>query len=222
MPPRTPSSMVAMASSTTSIVLAASKTSATAVGGMAPCSLAAAFLSGQQQFAGFSTTLSRPRFSRSRRAYRAWFAKQGKSLRETKPHVEYLPLTANPKKFEEVNTEIPFPRNREFVSAPVLDEAARELVWEKVMRKGQPIKTVSAEYGIDMRRVAAVVRLKEIEKEWTRDVSVPQMPKKARPVLGQLSFPVHSVFHFDDDCQHLNFRLVLKTSPWLQTCCEPL
>lgn len=34
------------------------------------------------------------------------------------------------------------------------------------MRDGEPIKAVSAEFGIDIRRVAAVVRLKEVEKDW--------------------------------------------------------
>ncbi|KAJ8119284.1 hypothetical protein O1611_g10642 [Lasiodiplodia mahajangana] len=34
------------------------------------------------------------------------------------------------------------------------------------MRDGETIKAVSAEFGIDIRRVAAIVRLKEVEKDW--------------------------------------------------------
>lgn len=48
----------------------------------------------------------------------------------------------------------------------MLSESARELVWEKVMVKGEPMKSVSAELGIDIRRIGAVVRLKEVEKDW--------------------------------------------------------
>lgn len=60
----------------------------------------------------------------------------------------------------------PFPMNPLFSSKPVLSESARELVWEKVMVKGEPIKSVSAELGIDVRRIGAVIRLKEVEKDW--------------------------------------------------------
>lgn len=39
------------------------------------------------------------------------------------------------------------------------------------MQKGETIKAVSAELGVDIRRVAAVVRLKEVEKDWIAKVS---------------------------------------------------
>jgi hypothetical protein len=48
---------------------------------------------------------------------------------------------------------------------------ARERIWRDVMVKGLPLKAVSAEYSVDMRRVAAVVRMKAIEKKWDREVS---------------------------------------------------
>lgn len=65
----------------------------------------------------------------------------------------------------------PFPNNPLFRSQPVLDEATRELIWEKVTQRGDSLKSVSAEMGVDVRRVAAVVRLKEVEKKWVADVS---------------------------------------------------
>ncbi|KAI6377316.1 hypothetical protein MCOR25_002572 [Pyricularia grisea] len=64
------------------------------------------------------------------------------------------------------NASQPFPLNPNFRSAPVLSESARELIWEKVMLKGEPMKSVSAELGVDIRRIGAVVRLKEVEKDW--------------------------------------------------------
>lgn len=66
-----------------------------------------------------------------------------------------------------------FPLNPTFRSEPVLDEEARELVWSKIVERGESIKAVSAELGIDMRRVAAVVRLKEVEKGWIAQASSP-------------------------------------------------
>lgn len=65
----------------------------------------------------------------------------------------------------------PFPKNPEFTSEPVLSEAAREKIWVSVMEQGLPLKAVSARYGVDMRRVAAVVRLKEMERQWVAGVS---------------------------------------------------
>lgn len=65
----------------------------------------------------------------------------------------------------------PFPLNKNFRSERVTSEALREAVWEKVMKEQQSVRTVSAELGVEMSRVGAIVRLKEIEKEWIRTVS---------------------------------------------------
>lgn len=67
---------------------------------------------------------------------------------------------------------MPFPQNRAFRSERVVNEAMREDIWEKVMKDGQSVKTVSAQLGVEMSRVGAIVRLKEIEKEWVRRVSL--------------------------------------------------
>lgn len=68
--------------------------------------------------------------------------------------------------------DVPFPLNPTFRSEPVLAEGARERIWEEVMVKGLPLKAVSAQFKVDVRRVAAVVRMKEIEKRWEREVSI--------------------------------------------------
>ncbi|KKA28514.1 hypothetical protein TD95_002894 [Thielaviopsis punctulata] len=60
----------------------------------------------------------------------------------------------------------PFPLNPQFRSQPVLSEAAREWIWRRVVQHGEALKVVSADLGVDVRRVAAVVRLKEVEKRW--------------------------------------------------------
>lgn len=64
----------------------------------------------------------------------------------------------------------PFPLNQSFRSQQVLSDELREEVYRKVAEEGQNIQTVSAVYGIEMRRVAAVVRLKTVEKDWLKQV----------------------------------------------------
>ena len=64
----------------------------------------------------------------------------------------------------------PFPLNDHFKSQSVLSEELREEVWRQVVEEKQTVSTVSAVFGIDMRRVAAVVRLKTVEKDWVAKV----------------------------------------------------
>lgn len=90
----------------------------------------------------------------------------------------------------DLNKTRPFPLNRQFKSETVLDDRAREVIWEKVMRDGEPIKAVSAELGVDIRRVAAVVRLKEVEKNWINTGKRLAKPY-AKAVLSML--PTHSI-----------------------------
>lgn len=64
----------------------------------------------------------------------------------------------------------PFPFNPTFISQTILSEEAREEIYQRVFTNDEPIKVVSADLNVDHRRVAAVVRMKEIEKEWERQV----------------------------------------------------
>lgn len=65
---------------------------------------------------------------------------------------------------------LPFPANRKFMSQSILSEELRELIWSKIMQDAKSVREVSAELGVEMSRVGAVVRLKELEKEWERVV----------------------------------------------------
>lgn len=79
----------------------------------------------------------------------------------------------------------PFPNNPLFRSQPVLDDSMRELIWQKIMQRGESIKAVSAEMGVDLRRVAAVVRLKEVQRKWESERK--WMPKPyARAIMKML------------------------------------
>ncbi|KAF4555738.1 putative eukaryotic mitochondrial regulator protein [Elsinoe fawcettii] len=60
----------------------------------------------------------------------------------------------------------PYPLNKNFVSQPVLSEEMRDIIWRKVVEEKMSVSAVSVELGVDMRRVGAVVRLKEVERKW--------------------------------------------------------
>jgi len=62
----------------------------------------------------------------------------------------------------------PFPLNGAFISQPVLGGMVKEEIWFRIMIEGKSVREVSTELGVEMARVGAVVRLKEIEKEWER------------------------------------------------------
>ena len=65
----------------------------------------------------------------------------------------------------------PYPLNQQFRSQAVLSEALREKIYELIVEEGIDLKSVSATFGVDIRRVAAVVRLKSLEREWVSEVS---------------------------------------------------
>ncbi|KAH8648383.1 eukaryotic mitochondrial regulator protein-domain-containing protein [Xylariales sp. PMI_506] len=108
----------------------------------------------------FSTTACQSSTSAARRQFRKWLNTRGREYKNPSPDSKPNYISA----FRAKNA--PFPLNPEFKSSPVLSDGARELIWKKVMQQGETIKAVSAELGVDITRVAAVVRLKEVEKDW--------------------------------------------------------
>ncbi|KAK4161425.1 eukaryotic mitochondrial regulator protein-domain-containing protein [Cladorrhinum sp. PSN259] len=58
----------------------------------------------------------------------------------------------------------PFPSNPEYVSEPVLSDSARETIWEYATVRMMPLRALSAQFAVDIRRIAAVLRMKHIEK----------------------------------------------------------
>ncbi|KAF2151257.1 hypothetical protein K461DRAFT_280048 [Myriangium duriaei CBS 260.36] len=70
---------------------------------------------------------------------------------------------------EEEEERRPYPLNKHFISQAVLSDELKDVIYEKVVIKGQSVSSVSADLNVDMRRVAAVVRLKEVEKKWAKD-----------------------------------------------------
>jgi hypothetical protein len=64
----------------------------------------------------------------------------------------------------------PFPLNKFFRSQPVLSEDLREAIYKRVKRDGATVSLASVEFGVSNERVGAVVRLKQMEKEWIAQV----------------------------------------------------
>jgi hypothetical protein len=64
----------------------------------------------------------------------------------------------------------PFPLNPVFFSEPVLSEELRNHVYKEVVENKKSLRTVSLLYGVELRRVAAVVRLVALEKRMEREV----------------------------------------------------
>jgi len=65
----------------------------------------------------------------------------------------------------------PYPLNQSFRSQPVLSEELREQLYVQVAIYRHDLSSVAASFGVDIRRVAAVVRLKTVEKQWEAEVS---------------------------------------------------
>ena len=65
---------------------------------------------------------------------------------------------------------MPFPMNRQFRSQHVLSEELKDVIYKRVMVDGETVRNVSADLGVEMNRVGAVVRLKAVEKEWEKQV----------------------------------------------------
>ncbi|KAI9929940.1 hypothetical protein MW887_011750 [Aspergillus wentii] len=60
----------------------------------------------------------------------------------------------------------PFPLNPHFTSENILSEELRNEIYRRVTAEKQSVRAVSVDLGVDMRRVAAVVRLVELESRW--------------------------------------------------------
>ncbi|KAL9086067.1 MAG: hypothetical protein Q9165_007279 [Trypethelium subeluteriae] len=70
----------------------------------------------------------------------------------------------------------PFPQNAQFMSQPVLSVELRDEIFRRVKGEGLDVRTVSAQLGVAIERVGAVVRLKTVEEEWIK-----QGKKRATP-----------------------------------------
>ncbi|KAJ6164579.1 hypothetical protein N7470_003251 [Penicillium chermesinum] len=96
-----------------------------------------------------------------RREMFAWLNTEGAALKDHVPgETNYLP---NPRNFNETNLK-PFPHNDNFISESILSEELRNEIYTRVVKKKRSVRAVSVELGVEMKRIAAVVRLVELEQ----------------------------------------------------------
>ena len=85
---------------------------------------------------------------------------------------------------KESNVDLmPFPMNSQFRSHRILSDELRDEVYKRIAVDQKSVRDVSAALGVEMKRVAAVVRLKTIEKQWEQEVcaiSAQRTPSFAR------------------------------------------
>ncbi|RAH44392.1 mitochondrial 37S ribosomal protein mS45 [Aspergillus brunneoviolaceus CBS 621.78] len=112
----------------------------------------------------FSTT--RPSQTKLRREMIRWLRGKGSELQHHTPgETNYI-----------THTNKPFPGNPLYRSDPILSEDMRNEIHRQVTVQNKSVRAVSVQYSVDMRRVAAVVRLVELEnqmKEQGKSLALP-------------------------------------------------
>ncbi|KAK3067895.1 hypothetical protein LTR53_014951 [Teratosphaeriaceae sp. CCFEE 6253] len=79
----------------------------------------------------------------------------------------------------------PYPLNQHFRSQAVLSEELREQLYTQVAVYKHDLSSVAASFGVDIRRVAAAVRLKTIERQW-EEQGKPLAKPYSKAVLAML------------------------------------
>ncbi|KAM0280166.1 hypothetical protein ACHAQH_004238 [Verticillium albo-atrum] len=124
----------------------------------------------------FSTTSQCQKTSQLRNQMYLWMEKNGRLFKESP--------TTGPKYLGPA-VDQPFPLNPLFRSPRILDESMREEIFRRVTQQKLSLKAVSADLGVDVRRVAAVVRMKTLEKQWESQGKQLAKPY-SRAMLGML------------------------------------
>ncbi|KAF8457536.1 eukaryotic mitochondrial regulator protein-domain-containing protein [Terfezia claveryi] len=83
------------------------------------------------------------------------------------------------------SAQLPFPMNSVFPSTPVVSDELANEVYSRVVEGGKSVRMVSAELNVSLQRVAAIVRLKTIEKRWEKE-GKPIKPFLTKTIHGML------------------------------------
>ncbi|KAF2665443.1 hypothetical protein BT63DRAFT_459018 [Microthyrium microscopicum] len=81
---------------------------------------------------------------------------------------------------------IPFPSNPFFKSQKVLSEAIKEQIYQSVALKGQSVRDASSYYRVSMERVGAVVRMKQMERDWMEQKREKLAPNFSTEIMKML------------------------------------
>ncbi|KAJ5104887.1 hypothetical protein NUU61_002234 [Penicillium alfredii] len=119
-------------------------------------------------FSTFSRSFSAtaPSQSKLRREMFEWLDGPGSELKHHKPNrtnyvSQYRKMIG--KEYRDLK-QYPFPENPTFISQSILSLPLQNEIYKRVVEEKQTVREVSVTFGVDMRRIAAVVRLVELEK----------------------------------------------------------
>ncbi|CAG8532117.1 3371_t:CDS:2 [Gigaspora margarita] len=59
----------------------------------------------------------------------------------------------------------PFPMNPQYKPQPPLTDSTKESIWKKFIETGQSVRELGTFYGISIKRVEAILKLKKLEKD---------------------------------------------------------
>ncbi|GLB04594.1 hypothetical protein AtubIFM57258_010563 [Aspergillus tubingensis] len=132
----------------------------------------------------FSSTPA-PQTTRRRREMFAWLNTDAAKLRTHTPGSTNYLIRTNPKlKDSPVVENRVFPANPAYRSESILSEELRTEIYNRVVINKKSVRAVSVELKVDMRRVAAVVRLVELEK---------RMEKQGKPLAVPYARAIHEM-----------------------------
>ncbi|KAJ9484273.1 hypothetical protein VN97_g9101 [Penicillium thymicola] len=112
----------------------------------------------------FSATAAPRGQTKLRRQMFEWLDGEGAVLKHHLPGQTNYVTSLKQRDSEGPESARPFPNNQNFFSEPILSEELRNEVYNRIIEQKKSARVVSTELGIDMKRIAAVVRLVELEK----------------------------------------------------------
>ncbi|KAJ5406217.1 hypothetical protein N7465_007501 [Penicillium sp. CMV-2018d] len=112
----------------------------------------------------FSATAAPRAQTKLRRQMFEWLDGEGAVFKHHIPGQTNYVTSLKQRGNEGAESARPFPNNQNFFSEPILSEELRNEVYNRVVEQNKSARVVSVELGIDMKRIAAVVRLVELEK----------------------------------------------------------
>ncbi|RIA98038.1 eukaryotic mitochondrial regulator protein [Glomus cerebriforme] len=123
---------------------------------------------------GFTLNPGRAR----RPKYKLWLLNEGNKFANFYDRPNYL------------DANIPFPMNPFFKPQPPLNDHAKEEIWVKFTEAEQTPRKIGTDYGISLKRVEAILKLKKMEKDMVKKGITLQVDLRERieKMLGARSF----------------------------------
>ncbi|CAG8466290.1 7881_t:CDS:2 [Funneliformis mosseae] len=109
-----------------------------------------------------------------------------------------------------LNTTTPFPMNPLFKPQPPLNDRTKEEIWLKFTEAEQTPRKIGGEYGISLKRVEAILKLKKMEKEMIKKGITLQenLRENMESLLGARSFHAEPLTDMLSKIGKPNFTLV--------------